>query len=264
MSIMEEIDSIKKMLSVLNKRHVEKIEGHIAMKKTRGHVRFYLCSRDGKDKYLNKAMLDIVPKYYQGKYDDASRKFLNHRLKLLENLAANYETGLIDDIYESFNETSKEMITPVRLTDSMFAEKWLSENYNDQSFSQGELETKSGILVRSKSEKIIADALTDNGLLFVYEKRLELASGYPVHPDFCILDTKNRRTVIWEHFGLMNKPEYVLDTYKKLASYYESGFIRGETIIYSCEGNGEDISKQIKTNINWLLKGGTWSHFPIV
>jgi hypothetical protein len=56
--------------------------------------------------------------------------------------------------------------------------------------------TKSGIRVRSKAEKIIADFLFERGLQFAYEPIVEL-SGYYVMPDFHLTDYD----VYLEHFG---------------------------------------------------------------
>ena len=57
--------------------------------------------------------------------------------------------------------------------------------------------TKSGVRVRSKIEKIIADFLTEHELRFVYEPVLDLG-GFHVMPDFHLPDFN----LCIEHFGL--------------------------------------------------------------
>jgi hypothetical protein len=60
--------------------------------------------------------------------------------------------------------------------------------------------TKSGIRVRSKAEKIIADFLFDNRITFVYEPILSLGRFYVV-PDFLLTD----HNLCIEHFGLESR-----------------------------------------------------------
>lgn len=57
--------------------------------------------------------------------------------------------------------------------------------------------TKSGVRVRSKAEKIIADCLFDHGVWFVYEMPLRL-DGVCLRPDFYLPDYD----MVHEHFGL--------------------------------------------------------------
>ena len=57
--------------------------------------------------------------------------------------------------------------------------------------------TKSGIRVRSKIEKIIADFLWDRQIRFTYEPVLDLG-GFHVMPDFHLPDAN----LCIEHFGL--------------------------------------------------------------
>jgi len=57
--------------------------------------------------------------------------------------------------------------------------------------------TKSGVRVRSKAEKIIADYFSDHGIWFIYEMPLRLG-GLCLRPDFYLPDYD----IIHEHFGL--------------------------------------------------------------
>ena len=64
-------------------------------------------------------------------------------------------------------------------------------------------QTKSGILVRSKSERMIADFLSEHGIPFRYEAKL-LIDGKAYYPDFMIL-CEDDTLILWEHFGLMSQ-----------------------------------------------------------
>ena len=74
-------------------------------------------------------------------------------------------------------------------------------------------QTKSGIRVRSKIEKIIADFLFDKGIRFSYEPMVNLG-GFYVMPDFYLGDYE----VFIEHFGLENQA-YMQSAQSKLGRY---------------------------------------------
>ena len=68
--------------------------------------------------------------------------------------------------------------------------------------------------VRSKSEVIIADTLARHGVPYRYEYPLKLKSGRDgafrtIHPDFLCLNVRTRAEFYWEHFGLMDDPDYL-------------------------------------------------------
>jgi hypothetical protein len=77
--------------------------------------------------------------------------------------------------------------------------------------------TKSGVRVRSKIEKIIADFLTDKKVRFTYEPILDL-NGFCVMPDFRLDDFG----LCIEHFG-METPEYKESAKAKLDRYERFG-----------------------------------------
>ena len=84
--------------------------------------------------------------------------------------------------------------------------------------------TSKGLPVRSKSELIIAEALTHAGAAFTYEKALTLG-GSTRYPDFTIEDEISGRTVYWEHLGLLEREDYRRSWEKKLAWYRANGVL---------------------------------------
>ena len=77
--------------------------------------------------------------------------------------------------------------------------------------------TVSGILVRSKSEVIIANLLTKHQVNFEYEQLLT-ANGKRYSPDFTITDADNN-VWYWEHLGMLHKEDYRQEWAKKEAWY---------------------------------------------
>jgi hypothetical protein len=82
--------------------------------------------------------------------------------------------------------------------------------------------TSRGLAVRSKSELIIAEALTHAGVRFTYEKALTLG-GKTRFPDFTIEDDVSGRVFYWEHLGMLERPEYRRSWDAKLAWYKSNG-----------------------------------------
>jgi hypothetical protein len=82
--------------------------------------------------------------------------------------------------------------------------------------------TSKGLAVRSKSEVIIAEALTHAGVSFEYEKALVLG-GATRYPDFTIEDEISGKTFYWEHLGLLHRDDYRRSWERKLAWYRQNG-----------------------------------------
>jgi len=87
--------------------------------------------------------------------------------------------------------------------------------------------TSRGLAVRSKSEVIIAEALSSAGVHFEYEKQLTLG-GSTRYPDFTVDDEISGRTFYWEHLGLLEREEYRVGWDKKLAWYRKNGVLPAE------------------------------------
>ena len=95
--------------------------------------------------------------------------------------------------------------------DQHYAAQWLKVQYQGLSFTPDapEYQTALGERVRSKSEVIIADALSRHQIPNRYEYPLKLSKGQQTHiiyPDFLCLNIHTRREYIWEHFGMMDDP----------------------------------------------------------
>jgi predicted nuclease of restriction endonuclease-like RecB superfamily len=93
--------------------------------------------------------------------------------------------------------------------------------------------TKSGIRVRSKAEKIIADFLFEKGLRFAYEPIIEL-DGYYVMPDFHLTDYD----VYLEHFGRDDR-DYLQSAQAKLERYGQANV----HLVWTCSADEPDIEE---------------------
>ena len=119
--------------------------------------------------------------------------------------------------------------------------------------------------VRSKSEVIIANALKAAGVPYRYEFPL-LVDKNPeaddddtdfcqLHPDFYCLNLRTRQEFAWEHFGMMDDPEYAARATEKLGLYAENGFFPGKNLIITMETSAKPVSsKFLKSVIQTYLK----------
>lgn len=87
--------------------------------------------------------------------------------------------------------------------------------------------TSNGTLVRSKSEVIVADALTAAGISFDYEKQFRGHDNTVRLPDFTIENAATGDTYIWEHLGMLIDERYARAWDKKRHWYANSGVEEG-------------------------------------
>jgi len=89
---------------------------------------------------------------------------------------------------------------------------------------------RSGEMVRSKSELVIANHLYDVGILYVYERPFEgtTAPGR-LRPDFSFI-TDAGEVIIWEHLGRMSRDDYRRGWEWKKAWYETNGYTIGSNL----------------------------------
>jgi len=126
------------------------------------------------------------------------------------------------------------------LPDSAFfhtsMENWLAEPYQKNSYYPEHLiyTSKKGTQLRSKSELLIATQLEANNIPYRYDAELILGNQTK-YPDFTIKNPFTGTTIIWEHFGALNKSEYEQSMNEKMRLYMKHGYIPFETLIYTFE-----------------------------
>lgn len=140
------------------------------------------------------------------------------------------------DIYET-SPGRKMLIKPYETSDDEYAENWKNAVYKGKEFAADapEIYSESGIRVRSKSEKIIADKLSILGIPFRYEYPLKLQGYGVVYPDFFLLNKRTRKEYILEHFGMMDDADYSRNAVKKITLYAKNGYIPGVNLLATFE-----------------------------
>lgn len=101
--------------------------------------------------------------------------------------------------------------------------------------------TEKGHLVRSKSELVIANMLFQLGIPYEYERVYDgIAAAARLRPDFSFV-TADGDLIIWEHLGMLSRPDYKRGWEWKRAWYQKNGFAEGKTLFASSEEDGKGL-----------------------
>jgi len=113
---------------------------------------------------------------------------------------------------------------------------WQKSEYKQNAYRPEEkkYESNQGILVRSKSELIIANLLEEYQIPYRYDAEM-IIKGKKMYPDFVIKKPFTGETVIWEHFGALHLEGYEKRMNEKMQTYIAQGLTPFETLIYTFE-----------------------------
>ena len=84
---------------------------------------------------------------------------------------------------------------------------------------------------------LLANALAGHGIPYKYECPPVLKSGIRIHPDFTVLNVKERRQLYWEHRGMMDNEDYARHTVDRIKQYLKSGIVIGRDLIITEESS---------------------------
>lgn len=214
-----EISGIQERLETITE------EGTIYPTQKDGNVKWYVW-KNGRREYLSKKNDKEIRNLVNKKYLELYLKDTINELRLLEtNMKARkkYKTDYAQKMLKQ-----KHYRSILLAVDDKENEKSQVPNSEALKFY-----TKMGIIVRSKSEVIIATALYDNNIKFEYEKAIKI-SDVIYYPDFTV-EKKNGEIILWEHLGLIDNPDYRNKAYRKMLKYNENGYYQGKNLILTYE-----------------------------
>lgn len=218
----------------------EETDKHIRIDQTKSGVQYYLIEKKGQKigNYITKVNIHLVKKLVQHKYNVKIFPELQKQYKIIDKFLENYAKVNLEKYYESLSTARKKLVEPITLSNSLYIKRWCQNKQQEQSrqifMPEGKIyATKNGDTVRSKSEMIIADALSNYNIPYFYE--LPLKVGKTLYPDFTCLNVRTRTEYIWEHLGLMDDFEYVSKNINKMIIYENYGFFPGKNIIITME-----------------------------
>ena len=210
-------------------------EGSVSIYRDAGHIRYKGVYR-GERHYYTQSELPIVKKLLL-------KKYLKLKIAEMKSILKVYRMAQRHEQNYAGKATEFLLSQPVRA--DLLRDELRKKEYNilhwqtisdseEAPYQEGRIETAvTGIKVRSKSEVMIASVLFERGLLFRYEDPLRLGR-ITYYPDFTILGPDS--SVIWyEHFGMMDNPDYSKKAYEKLNSYALHGIIPSVNLIVTME-----------------------------
>ena len=212
------------------------------------------CEINGK--YIKKKNRNIAVTLAQIEYDELLLTALQETLEGIKK----YKTTLVNDpfisAFEKLTLGKRELVTPPFISDESYILNWKNQQYERLEFKEDfpEYYTRQGLRVRSKSEVIIADMLDEFEIPFLYEKPL-CFNSITLHPDFTLLNIKERRELYWEHFGIMDDMDYRNNAFLKIRNYESNGLYQSTSLIWTFETGKYPINtKVIRKMIKKLKK----------
>lgn len=217
---------------------------------------YYEVNDAGKRIYIKTKDKIKAKKAIQKNYLESVRKVILTQRYRIERFLKLYDPDAIENVFEELCEARKVMVDPLIEPDASFIERWKDEHPGSQNTfpKQGQYVTDNEELVRSKSEKILADLFFKLKIPYVYEPTLVMTNGSISYPDFALLNVRTRKTYYWEHLGLISDLEYASKNLYKLYTYEKNGYIIGENLLISMETPDMPLdTKYIKKKIEKYL-----------
>ena len=250
--IEKRLADLQKILTAKKKSYEKAPQGRIRISQNGGHPEYYLVTERGslRGKYLPHSQETLARQLAQKDYDARLIKLLQNEITALQIYLKQTDQGrAISELYNSLCPARRSLITPVTLTDEQYAASWQEVSWTGRPFSPDAplLYTASGERVRSKSEVIIADTLFRHNIPYRYEfpitlKRInsddirrDFGNSVTLYPDFLCLNTRTRTEFYWEHFGLMDNPDYLDRTLAKLKDFADIGLFPGKNLLFTME-----------------------------
>ncbi len=259
-NVILELECLEKLIIQFEKELVSLPQGGLCRKIIRGrqYLYHYKRSESNPETFVQKFLSKEDGKLKQG---IKRRHFIEKSLPLLyRNLDAIKD---FLEMYNIFDPSDVVLSLPGVYADidySMYSfggEDGCAMGWGDAEYEKNEqykdglvYGTVGGLMVRSKSEAIIAGLLEATNIPFRYEAALKLGENV-YYPDFTIMRPRDNKILYWEHFGMMDDKEYALRAEYKLAVYRENCIFPWNQLITTYETakaplNAQDIQSVIK------------------
>jgi hypothetical protein len=168
------------------------------------------------------------------------------------------EEELLDEVLAVYRDIAPDGIRLDVLSNGLFSE-WERAPYKTSDYRpEGKrFRTSRGLLVRSKSEVMIAEMLYAYRLPFRYEQLLEV-DGASYAPDFTVM-RPDGSIAYWEHMGKVGDLRYYDRQLTKLRAYYTVGVVPWKNLIVSYD---DDEGSLDTASIRALIKDRIFGRTP--
>lgn len=212
-------------------------KGRLRPRKKGTHYQYYL-EKGNSRQYIPKQNMEIAKKIARRDYIKQLLPALKNNMNALKYFIIHYKPDRLEKIHQKLPDSRKVLVSPIFLDTSTYAAQWQSQTFErKQDQPDGTLLTMKNEPVRSKSEVIIANLLNAKNIPYHYEFPLKLKNGVVIHPDFYCLNTRTRQTFYWEHFGMMDTPDYASRFVLRLSSYSQNNIFPGKNLLITTESS---------------------------
>ena len=232
-------------------------DAKLRYQKDRGYDQFiYANVKDGKvvRKGINKRE-DIIRELAKAEFARRALNVIEADIEVLQNAVDGIINFDPDSILESMNYAYKQLpeeyffdrnktAISLNLSGADKARIERHKEWGDAPFTQSDyhpenknVRTSRGELVRSKSELLIIEDLYRYEVPKHYEQVIE-TNGVRFIPDFTFEDA-NGELFFWDHFGMMDYPDYAEHNINKIERLNNAGIVLGDRLIVSFDRNGK-------------------------
>lgn len=246
---------LERYIKILEQELVKAPEGSLSCTRDGNRLKFYHVTwknKKRKRKYISKSNHQLAIDLAQKRLCQALLADCLRELDALELLLKKYgdKPQKADELVEQSEG--------IRVLISEYCQQWEEKNdLPNHYYPEGlKNEAPGGHKTRSKGEADIWWDLYDGLLPVVYEKQLWFDDN-PVKPDFIIKHPITGEEIIWEHFGMMGKPDYARRAYQKISLYIQYGYFPGWNLIVTFEDKDHPLSRRrIQAEIQYYF--GDW------
>ncbi|MBQ8802497.1 MAG: ATPase [Tyzzerella sp.] len=204
-----------------------------------------------KQTYIPKKERQLAEKLALKKYWSIQLKNLLHEKQAIDFYLRHHDLNAYQEEQAFLNAPEyRELLAPHLKPLSKTLSEWMNAPYEkSKKYPENMIhQAYSGNYVRSKSEAIIDMVLCNHRIPFRYECLLELGDSF-IFPDFTIRHPITGREFYWEHFGMMDNPDYSKYVPSKLHSYISNGIIPSIQLITTYETRENPLSVEMVEKI---------------
>ena len=211
-------------------------DGKLMCFKNGSYTKWYV-KINGQSIYIPKKSRATAEEYAMRRYLENQIAFYDKEIQAVEMYFTHSPYG--NPALEKNLFPDKELASLLKVSFTPLSEElahWQNEPFKSNPYYPEKLihDSPSGHLLRSKSEGAIDMFLFLNRIPFRYECELELINGI-YYPDFTIRHPQNGKKYYWEHFGIMDDPDYVHSSVKKIENYCRNGIYPDVNLICTYE-----------------------------
>ena len=249
---------LQKLQLIIEEKLGKFAEGTVRICSSGGRVQYYhrRTASDRSGTYLRKEDADLIKELVDKDYYRRLDRAIREEISAIRSYMKKCPAIFAEDVYSSLPKHRRMMADPLIETDERVLERWKNTSYVGKTIAEDvpELLTKQGERVRSKSEMIFANMMADRDFPYKYECPLKLKGLGTIYPDFTIFDVRNRREIYWEHFGMMDNPDYARKAVNKIRYYNLSGLYLGDRLIVTFETEDRPIDiRQVNGILDFML-----------